>query len=220
MGRSVPFDTGRARLLSGALDLAPPGSVQAGLLLADYGATLFHELDDYESAREAFDKAQEIAEKEHDQMLEMRVLTYSAEMDLWALNWTEGQPKGRRAIELARSLDDLVFQAAAMYPTIRTFAAMGQYQEAFKLAEEMLVLAEDLRSATPLMDALWLNGTLCRSVGNWQDARPFLERGLEVQSENTRALSDLAVLTHQVGDVVQGEEFVGRLMESPPPGVT
>ena len=220
MPRAPHFDLGRNRLLSDALALVPPDSFHAGLLLSEYGSALYYEVGDYEGAQEAFGRALAIAEKERDQALEMRVLTNSTQVDLWALTWEEVPLKGRRAIELARSLDDPMFQVTASYVTASTLAAMGRRQEAQRLAEAMLAPAENLRSLTPLMDALWSNGTLHRSVGNWQDARSFLERGVELHPEGAQPNSDLAVLNHQVGDLVQGRENIDALLENPPAGVT
>ena len=175
MPRGVTIDLGRSRLLSDALALVPPDSLHAGLLLSEYGTALYYEANDYNGAQEAFGRALAIAEKERDQALEMRVLTNSIQVDLWTLNWEEIPLKGHRAIELARSLGNPMFQVAASYPTARTLAAMGRRQEAQLLAAAMLAPAENLRSLVPLLDALWSNGTLYRSVGNWQDARRFLE---------------------------------------------
>ena len=97
---------------------------------------------------------------------------------------------------------------------------MGQLQEAQRLAEAMLAPAENLRSLVPLLDALWSNGTLCRSEGNWEDARRFLERAMEFSPVGPRMNSDLAVLNHQVGDSVQGRANIATLLENPAAGVT
>jgi len=220
MPRAPHIDLGRNRLLSDALALVPPDSHHAGLLLSEYGVALYYEVGDYNGAQEAFNRALAIAEREGDQALEMRVLTNSAEVDGWDLNWEAVPLKGLRAIELAHSLDDLLFQVTASYVTARTFAAMGRRQDALRLAEAMLAPAENLRSVTPLADALWSNGTLGRSAGDWQDARRFLERNLELRAESPRPHSDLAVLNHQLGDFVQGRENIDQLLENPPAGVT
>ena len=97
---------------------------------------------------------------------------------------------------------------------------MGQRLEAQRLAEAMIAPAETLRSFVPLIDALWSNGTLCRSAGDWQDARRFFERAMESPAVLTRTNSDLAVLNHQVGDLVQGSANIERVLENPPAGVT
>ncbi|MEE9163117.1 MAG: hypothetical protein V3U35_09145, partial [Candidatus Neomarinimicrobiota bacterium] len=221
MPRAPNMDMGRNGLLSDALALVPPDSFDAGLLLAEYGSALYYEVGDHDGARDAFGRALAIAEREGDQALEMRVLTYSTEVDLWTLDWEEAPVKGARAVELARSLDDLPFQVTASYATARTLVAMGRRQEALRLTEAMLAPAESLRSLTPRLDALWSNGTLCRSAGNWQDARRFLEGVAFLRSgEGNRANSDLAVLNHQVGDSIQGNANISRLLENPPAGVT
>jgi len=217
--RAPDIDLGRNRLLSDALALVPPDSLHAGLLLAECGSALYFETNDYDGAQEAFGRALAIAEKERDQALEMRVLTNSTQVDLWTLNWEEAPLKGQRAIELARSLGDLTFQVTASYTTARVLAAMGQRQQAQRLAEAILAPAENLRSFTPLADALWINGTLCRSVGNWQDARRFLESDTADMSKRTTTNCDLAVLNHQVGDLVQGSANIGRVLENPAAGV-
>ena len=64
-----------------------------------------------------------------------------------------------------------------------------------------------------------MNATLCRSVGNWQDARRFLEGNVELTG-SPRPNSDLVVLNHQVGDMVQGRAAIDRLLENSPAGVT
>jgi len=218
--RTVHFDLGKNRLLSDALALVPPDSLHAGLLLAEYGRAVYYELGGYDASQEAFSRALAIAESEGDLALEMRILTHSIEVDLWTLNWEEIPTRERRAIELARSLNDSAFQVTASYVTSRALAAMGQLQEARKLAEAMIVPAENSRSLNPQLDAIWANGTLCRSSGDWQDARRYLESDALPVYEMTRPASDLAVLNHEIGDLVEGEAMVGRLLENLPAGVT
>ena len=218
--RAAHIDVGRNRLLSDALALAPPNSLHASLILSEYGAALYYEANDYEGAQEAFSQALTIATREGDQALEMRILPHATEVDLWTLNWEAGSPKGRRAIELARGLDDLTFQITATFLTARMLAAMGRRQKAQRLTEAVLAPAENLRSLTPLWDALWMNGTLCHLAGNWEDGRRFLERGTESLAANTRSFADLAVLNHQVGDFVQGAPYIDPILELAPTGVT
>ena len=83
----------------------------------------------------------------------------------------------------------------------------------------MIVPAENSRSIAPLLDALWSNGTLCRSSGDWQDARRFLTSD-SLDTLDTRLTTDLAVINHQLGDLIQGEANVETLLENPPAGVT
>jgi tetratricopeptide (TPR) repeat protein len=218
--RGIHYDVGRHNLLSAALLLVSPDSLHAGLLLAEYGSALYHEIGDRNGAQEAFARSLAVAEMEQDRELEMRTLAYSAEVDLWTFNWEQVPSKGQRAIELAKDLDNPTFQVTASYITSRALAGLGRLQEAQQLAESMIVPAKNSRSIMPLFDALWSNGTLCRSSGDWQDARRFLTSDSMDSLDITRPRTDLAVINHQLGDLVEGEANVKILLENPPAGVT
>ena len=97
---------------------------------------------------------------------------------------------------------------------------MGRREEAQRLTEAVRAPAENLRSLTPLLYALWMNGTLCHLAGNCEDCRRFLERGTESLVANTRSYADLAVLNHQVSDFVQGAPYIVRILELALTGVT
>ena len=218
--RSIHYDIGRHNLLSEALLLVSPGSLHAGLLLAEYGSAIYHETGDHDGAQEALARALAVAEIEQDRVLEMRTLTYSAEVDLWTLNWEQVPSKGQRAIELAKDLEIPAFQASAAYMTSRALAGLGRLQEAQRLAESMLAPAENSRTMVPLLEALWANGTLCRSSGDWQNARRFLTSDSVNTLDVTRSNTDLAVINHQLGDLIEGGANVETLLENPPAGVT
>ena len=211
-------DSGRTELIYQALTLVPPDSLDAGILLAELGSYLYHEIADYNGAQEAFSRALVIAQRERDLSLEMRTLAHATEVDAWNLRWREVPVQGRRAIELARRLDDPRVEVLASYETARVLAAMGQLADAQGISDTMLAPAERLRDVSSLINALWTKGTLCRSVGDWQDARAFLERGLSVRLSGPRLLSDLAVLDHQVGDLTQGKARVELIQENPAGG--
>ena len=212
------IDTGRTEFISRALSLVPTDSIHAGVLLAAYGSTLYHETGDYAGAQEAFGRALAIAERDHDQYLEMRTLAHATDVDFWNLRWDELPAKGRRAIDLARRLDDLRIEVAALFQISSTLAAKGEREEAQRLAESMLAPAERLRDVPSLTDALWLNGTLCRAEGKWQDARAFQERYQTIWTRGPRALSDLMVLDFQLGDFAQGESRLELIVENPGTG--
>ena len=168
--------TGKTELISDTLALAPTDSLQAGFLLAAYGLSLYRETADYDGAQEAFARALVTAEKEQDRVLEMRTLANGVEVDVWQLRWHEAVERGQRTIELARRLDYPHVEVAASFETARALAGLGRREEAQGLAQAMLPPAEKVRDVSSLAGAFWINGTLSRSQGNWQDARGFLER--------------------------------------------
>ena len=83
--------TGMARLLERALELAPEDSLQNGRLLSRYGQELGGASGDYEAAQPAFNKALEIARRERDEVLEMRILAAPSRVD-----FTHSIRRGRR----------------------------------------------------------------------------------------------------------------------------
>ncbi len=196
----------------------PTDSLDAGILLAEFGVSLYRDTANYEGAQEAFGRALVIAQSEQDQVLEMRTLVNANEVDVWNLRWQDVPVKGGRAIELARRLDDPRVEVVASFETARALAGMGELAEAQGLSDAMLTSAERLRDVPSLINALWMNGTLCRSAGSWQDARAFLERGLIVRLSGLLLLTDLAVLDHQVGDLAQGKARVELMRENPAVG--
>lgn len=211
-------DYGRTELISQAMTLVPPDSLDAGILLAELGLTRYTETGNYDGAQEAFDRALVIAQREQDLSLEMRTRANANEVDVWNLRWQEVPKRGGRAIELARRLDDPRVEVLASFETARALAGMGELAEAQLLSNAMLTMAERLRDVSSLINSLWMNGTLCRSGGNWQDARAFWERGLAVRPIGPLLLTDMAVLDHQVGDLAQGKARVDLMRESPPVG--
>ena len=196
----------------------PTDSLDAGILLAEFGLALYHETSNSDGAEEAFGRALVIAQREQDLSLEMRIQANANEVVVWTLRWQEVPVKGGRAIELARRLDAPRVEVLASFESARALAGMGELAEAQLLSDAMLTPAEKLRDVPSLINALWMNGTLCRSAGNWQDARAFLERGLAVRISGLLLLTDLAVLDHQVGDLAQGKARVELMGENPAVG--
>ena len=159
-----------------------------------------------------------IAERERDLLLEMRTLYRANEVDLWNLQWQDVPERGRRAIELAQLLDDPRTEVLASYDLIRVLAGTGEIAEAQRLSESMLAPAEKLRDVTSLIFTFWTNGTLYRSVGDWERASAFLERGQEVGRSGPLLLSDLVMVDHQTGDLDQGKARVEQLQDNPAAG--
>ena len=211
LSRTRGIDIGRTDLISQALTLVPTDSLDAGFLLAELGSCLFDEFGDYVGAQEALARALVIAQREQDLHLEMRTLSNVIAVDVWNLRWQEVPERGRRVIELAQRLDDPRTEVLATYETVRVLAAMGEMAEAQRLSESMLVTAERMRNVPSLIFALWINGTLCRSAGDWEDANAFLERAQDIGRPGPLLLSDLVVVDHQIGDLDRGKARVEQM---------
>ena len=71
-----------------ALELVQPNSHQAGVILSHHGLDL-GQSGDYQGARDAFDKALEIALYNNDVKLEMRILVNSGDVAGHHNHWDE-----------------------------------------------------------------------------------------------------------------------------------
>ena len=220
LGNLPMADIGRTELTSRALSLVAPESIDAGFLLASHGLGMFHERRDYEGSQESFNKALTIAEKEQDKTLEMHTLANAIEVDLWNLRLQDLPARGMRAIELARSTGNSGVEVQAAFETARALAATGDLKQALQISEGMISPAEKVRSVPAMLNALWLNGSLHRAAGDWEESRGFLNRMQTIRSAGTRMLADLSVLDHLVGDTVEGEIHVAQLLEHPGQGFT
>lgn len=88
-------------LVTRALQLAPPESVEAGRLWSKFVMVMGLEEGDYQGAKEAFDRALATAQRTGDLALEVRALAYSSTVDFWHLNHPETVEKGLRVIDVA-----------------------------------------------------------------------------------------------------------------------
>ena len=99
--------SGMVRLIGRALGLIPADSHRAGRLLSQYGIAMGQAHGDYEVAQEAFSRALNIARPFKDPNLEMRILAYSANVDIFHMHWDECVDKALQAIELGREIDEV-----------------------------------------------------------------------------------------------------------------
>src|SRR5262249_16776300 len=93
-------------LLSRALQLVPPDSLDAGRILANAGRFAGTNDGDYQGACAAFDRSLAIARRHGDEALERRVLALAARVDWWHLRWEDCFAKSARALELAQAAGD------------------------------------------------------------------------------------------------------------------
>jgi tetratricopeptide (TPR) repeat protein len=214
VGAALGITTGAGQLISRALPLVSPDSHQAGRLLSTYGLTLYQDTGDYEGAQETFDRALAIAQREKDPALEMRTLANAANVHFYHLRPREVLEKGLRAVELARHADDPRTEALVLSHIVRTLDLMGDHGGAERHAGAMLAVAERLRDRSLLAHALWLNGTLAHHVGDWQDGRAFMDRGLALTPLDPRLSCTRTVLEYEVGDFGRGEAYRERLLDA------
>jgi DNA-binding SARP family transcriptional activator len=206
--------TGVPELLTRALDLAPPGSLDAGRILANTGRFLGTNVGDYEAAADAFHRALEIARHHDDLALERRILVLAARVDWWHLRFDRSVARSMRALELARDADDQQTELYARAWLVREAATRGDLAEARAHAAVSLELADRLRErywlATARVNGLWL----AYLEGDWDEARRYSDAGLTLQPRDARNLGLRALLEYELGDAGAGDACVERLLQA------
>ena len=86
--------------------VVPPDSHQAGRHLSRYGTALGSQAANYDTAREAFNDALAIAQREGDARLEVRTLVDACRLDGFNLHLEESLQKSLRALKLLDGVDD------------------------------------------------------------------------------------------------------------------
>ncbi len=205
--------TGMAQLIVRALELVPPDSHAAGRLLSQYVRVLVTEQGDYQAAQAAFPRALEIARREGDEPLEMRILASATAGDVQYLRLQASLVKSLRAIELAGLADDPRTEVDARYYAALGLWWMGHHQEMRLQAEAALAPAGRLRDHYLLAGALWTNELACSLFGDWESAREFNDRCLQVSPMDTRPLYTRALMECQLGDSGQFEAHLEQFIE-------
>jgi tetratricopeptide (TPR) repeat protein len=201
-------------LLTRALAMVSPESLDAGHILANVGRFAGTNDGDYEAACDAFERSLEIARTHGDGTLERRILALAARVDWWHLHWEECAAKSVQALELAQAADD---QQTAMYARAwlaRNAAIRGDLPNARAHATVSLELADRLRErywlATARVNSFWLHYL----EGDWEAARQLSEAGLRLQPRDARNLGLRTLLEYQLGETAEGEAFLDRLVEA------
>ena len=200
-------------LVERVMPLVSPDSHEAGRLMSLHGLFVGMDLGDYEAAQEAIQRSLAIAQREGDIHLEMSTLFYAGRMDQYHLRYTESLEKNLRAIELAQRVGDPRAEVEACFYTASTQYAMGDLVGAQRTATAGLAVAESLGDRNWLSRELISIGTTSQAMGDWQAAREYSDRCLSVSPRVWMGLYIRTLLEHNVGEFVQGEAYLERLLE-------
>ncbi|MCI0859096.1 MAG: protein kinase [Chloroflexi bacterium] len=204
--------TGASQLITRALALVPPDSHEAGRLLCRYVTVLVMEGTDYEAAQEVFSRALDIARREGDEALEMRILAGATDPDVNFLRLQGALVKSLRVLELAQHADDPRTEVHARYFGGMAQLFMADLEGTRQQAAAMLVTAERLRDHHLLAGAHYLNQITSSLGGNWQSSRDFSDRGLAVSPMDARLLGSRAMLESEVGEIDQAFAYLERFL--------
>ena len=205
-----------APLLTRALELVPPDSYEAGRLLPWHGRLLNTLQGDYQGAQDALSRSLAIAEREGDRSLKMQALAFTADMEGSNHHWDRCLEAALQAVDLTGDADNPLAECFAHMWAARSMLATGG--DSARLRQHT---ADCLLAAERLHDHLWLpialgglNTLVYSSWGDWQAAREFSDRGLDLAPTSPLVLPARIMLECQLGHFDQGDTYLQRLVET------
>ncbi len=118
-----------------------------------------------------------------------------------------------RAIELAPKAEQPRSEVNAHWMAAFFMQFKGDRDATRSHAAACLVLAETLRDQGLLASALMINDIACRMEGDWETARTFNERGLEVAPRDVGILTAQIMIAYELGEAELGDSLLERLLE-------
>ncbi len=202
-------------LISHALELVTPESLQAGRVLCNHGICLGTTRNGYLAAQEAFGRALTIARREHDQSLEMRVLSSSANIDGLHLRWSESLDKSLQSTELASLVDEPVFKIRGHYWAGNSLlCGVGDVAGARSQVSQALTDAEQLGDRLWLSQALLLQISTFSLLGDWENAFEHSDRCITRFPDAANSLAQRSLMEYELGNPSQGQHYLERHLQA------
>ena len=158
---------GVSLLISEAIALVPPDSLEAARLLIRYGVAINQEEGNWGVARDALSRALVISRREGDLALEMHAEVNTSLVALMHFIGVEGRDDVLRAIELAQEVDDPLVECVAHFAAGWLFANIGDLEATRLHFASALGLAEKHRVRNWIAYNLWASGLTAQVSGDW-----------------------------------------------------
>ncbi len=209
--------------LARALEVAAPGSREAGLLLSRYGVSLVGTSDGLSKAIEAVGQALSIGRRLGDAEVEAWALTRSAAVDSGELQWQSAFDSALKAIDAARRAGSVSAEAFAIYVAARAAFDLGLTAQAMDLERSACDLAAKTRNRLRLHQLADVSATLALLLGRWETARTAIGSILQLQPPGLAHITDRLYLEYATGRHEAFEEQMSwlrqRLKSDPPPAM-
>jgi tetratricopeptide (TPR) repeat protein len=203
---------GVAELIEKALPLVPEDSLDAARMLIPYATALYMTKFDYDAAQRAFMRAEELAFRHGDRLLQVRVLAAAAGVDMYAARFAQGGKRGLRALKLAQQEGDLLGIAASSWAAGACLLYGGDLEQAERCIQAGIEPAERLKGRTHLARLYLHAASIAWLRGDLGAARGFCERGLAAAPRESRLVSCLAVIEGAAGNLGQAYAYVDCLL--------
>jgi len=205
---------GVAAVVQRVLGMVASGSREEGWLRSRWGAASYFETGDYQRACASFDRAFAVATAHADVALELRTLAYATAVDHFEIRWQDVLSKSRRAIALARQVDDPYAETYARHRAAYALMYSGSPDEAGLEAAASLSCAERLGDYGLLEDALYVSAALAQLSGDWCAARDHSDRGLALSPYHMALLHARMLLEYETGNSDAAADYLKRMIEA------
>ena len=161
------------------------------------------------------DRALEIARGQKDLGLELRILSFACDVEVYHGLFEECFDTCLKGIELAAQVDDprsellVHFWAAALLIFLR-----GIPEDAARHVSAALSAAQRLRHHFYLARVFYISQTLAQLKGDWTQARERSDKGLAVAPREFRLLSCRSLLEFEQGNFEVGINYLDRMEEA------
>ena len=122
--------------------------------------------------------------------------------------------KSEQAIELARLAEAPHMEIWPHGMAAFSLAVLGDTERAILHANAMVDLGGKLRNRGFLAWALWKNGKIAHSRGEWYTAQDFYQRGLELAPKWFQLLCSQALLEFEIGNRERGSLYLEQCLEA------
>lgn len=204
--RSLGASAEISLILAEALKLVPSDSLQAGRLLGRYGNALIMELGNFESGIEALQRSLTIAKRERNVPLERAVLNRMANA-FWM-----ARLEPQKCLEVSMRAFEL--DGGGQFWASIALVVLGELERARPHARAHLTMVENRGERVVVVGAIFINEAVSHLGGNWEIARGFSDRGLELDDQDVRLVANRTKLENEQGNFVEGNVYLDRLIET------
>ena len=207
------YITGMGQLIYEALGLVEADSLHAARLQASYARAAGLEEGDYQAAREALDRALEIAQREGDEGLELRIRSFACDVEAYHCQSEKCYDLCMSGLLLTGKVDDSRSELLVNFWAAAWLTIWGRPEGAPQRISAALSAAQRLRHNFYLSRVLYIELALAHLTGDWDKGRDASDQGLAVSPHEFRLILGRCLLELELGNFEEGREYLDRIQE-------
>ena len=197
---------GMAELVKGAIDLISEDTSEKAYLLSQYFQWASFERSEY--ATDARDRALDIATKNQDERLSLKIIASCMSTAGQHLDHESGRSLVERGREILTRVDDPMSEAAILESASHLTRIDGDLEESLRLTEACLAASERTRSRFRIAIAHSVQGSRLWELGFSDEAVASLDRGMELAPNEPRLLLPRVIIAFALADTDRGLELL------------